>query len=49
MFREGIIRVVVDPTNSRFTKERRPKFITGFPTMGLFHIRGEGKIRCMTS
>ena len=49
MFREGITRVVVDPTNSRFIKERCPKFITGFPTMGLFHIWGEGKIRCMTS
>mgnify|MGYP000415027259 CR=1 FL=1 len=50
MFREGIIRVVVDPTtNYRFPKERSPKYILGFLTMGLFHIWGEGKIRCMMS
>ena len=44
MFREGIIRVVVDPTNSTFTKERRPKFITGFPTMGLFTYGEKGNL-----
>ena len=50
MFREGIIRMVMDPTtNYRFTKERSPKFSTGFLTTGLFHVWREGKIRCMMS
>ena len=45
MFREGIIRMVMDPTtNYRFTKERSPKFITGFLTTSLFYVWGEGKL-----